>query len=226
MPKRNCSPRNMLVGRKLLPNWQRVVLVLTSSSLPRVEHTWTSQLSVSSDLSAWFSTRLTLWLGHPASVSGGEIYFYPNFHAPRDVLKLSRELAHTVNRETGYQALMKVRCSNGLQVAAYHGNFLQHTFGADLEIGAIDADKAFGVLFTYDGKLDVKLDAHFQAALLYTTASGQRRVRCINIVAAVNDGGLETMRFVDQDAVVAIIAKEGRFLIRLDILFRLTLADT
>lgn len=121
---------------------------------------------------------------------------------------------------------MKVRCSNGLQVAAYHGNFLQHTFGADLEIGAIDADKAFGVLFTYDGKLDVKLDAHFQAALLYTTASGQRRVRCINIVAAVNDGGLETMRFVDQDAVVAIIAKEGRFLIRLDILFRFTLADT
>lgn len=159
-------------------------------------------------------------------MSGGEIYFYPNFHAPRDVLKLSRELAHTVNRETGYQALMKVRCSNGLQVAAYHGNFLQHTFGADLEIGAIDADKAFGVLFTYDGKLDVKLDAHFQAALLYTTASGQRRVRCINIVAAVNDGGLETMRFVDQDAVVAIIAKEGRFLIRLDILFRFTLADT
>lgn len=104
---------------------------------------------------------------------------------------------------------MKVRCSNGLQVSSYHGNFLQHTFGADLEIGAIDADKAIGVLFNYDGKLDTKLDAHFQAALLYTTASGQRRVRCINVVAAVNNGGLETMKFIDQDAVVAIIAKEG-----------------
>ncbi|KAL2003071.1 hypothetical protein VTN02DRAFT_5087 [Thermoascus thermophilus] len=148
-------------------------------------------------------------VGYPASISGGEIYFYPNFHAPRDVLKLSREIAHSVNRETGYQALMKVRCSNGLQVSAYHGNFQQHTFGADLEIGAIDADKAFGVLFSYDGKLDVKLDAHFQAALLYTTASGQRRVRCINTVAAVNDGGIDTMKFIDQDAVVAIIAKEA-----------------
>jgi protein transport protein SEC24 len=106
---------------------------------------------------------------------------------------------------------MKVRCSNGLQVSSYHGNFLQHTFGADLEIGTIDADKALGVIFSHDGKLDPKLDAHFQAALLYTSASGERRVRCINIVAAVNEGGLETMKCIDQDAVVSIIAKEGMF---------------
>lgn len=107
---------------------------------------------------------------------------------------------------------MKVRCSNGLQVSNYHGNFLQHTFGADLEIGSVDADKAIGVLFSYDGKLDPKLDAHFQAALLYTSANGQRRVRCINVVAAVNEGGMETMKFIDQDAVVNMMAKEGKFL--------------
>ncbi|RAK99854.1 Sec23/Sec24 family protein [Aspergillus ibericus CBS 121593] len=148
-------------------------------------------------------------IGHVPEVTGGETFFYPNFHAPRDIRKLSQELAHAVTRETGYQALMKVRCSNGLQVSAYHGNFVQHTFGADLEIGAIDADKAIGVVFSYDGKLDPKLDAHFQAALLYTSANGQRRVRCINSVAAVNEGGMETMKFVDQDAVVSMVAKEA-----------------
>ena len=123
-----------------------------------------------------------------------------------------RKLFTTENpawNETGYQTLMKVRCSNGLQVSAYHGNFVQHTLGADLEIAGVDADKAIGVLFSYDGKLDPKLDAHFQAALLYTSADGQRRVRCINVVAAVNEGGMETMKFVDQDAVVSVIAKEG-----------------
>lgn len=156
---------------------------------------------------------LTREPGHVSGVTGGETFFYPNFHAPRDLLKLSKEMAHAVQRETGFQALMKVRCSNGLQVSAYHGSFLQHTFGADLEIGAIDADKALGVLFSYDGKLDTKLDAHFQAALLYTSANGQRRVRCINVVAAVNEGGMETMKFIDQDAVVNIIAKEGMSLI-------------
>ncbi|KAJ6020683.1 hypothetical protein N7540_006187 [Penicillium herquei] len=148
-------------------------------------------------------------IGHVSATTGGETFFYPNFHAPRDIEKVRKEIAHTVNRETGYQALMKVRCSNGLQVSSYHGNFVQHALGADLEFGGIDADKAIGVIFSYDGKLDLKLDAHFQAALLYTSADGQRRVRCINVVAAVNEGGMETMKFVDQDAVVAVIAKEA-----------------
>lgn len=150
------------------------------------------------------------YLGHVAAVSGGETFFYPNFHSPRDMLKLSNEMSHAVNRETGYQVLLKVRCSNGLQVGSYHGNFLQHTFGADLQMGTIDADKSVGVLFSYDGKLDTKLDAHFQSALLYTSANGQRRVRCTNVVAAVNDGTMDTMRFIDQDAVVNIIAKQGK----------------
>ncbi|RVX69792.1 hypothetical protein B0A52_06437 [Exophiala mesophila] len=148
-------------------------------------------------------------IGHVARLTGGETYFYPNFVAPRDTLKLETEIKHSFQRETGFQALMKVRCSNGLQVSSYHGAFLQNSFGADLEIGTIDADKAIGVTFSYDGKLDSKLDAHFQAALLYTSASGQRRVRCINVVAAVSDGATETMRTVDQDAVLNIIAKEA-----------------
>ncbi|KAJ5211843.1 uncharacterized protein N7498_003489 [Penicillium cinerascens] len=148
-------------------------------------------------------------IGHVSGLTGGETFFYPNFHAPRDLLKIQREMAHAVQRDTGYQALMKVRCSNGLQVSSYHGNFVQHALGADLEIAGVDADKAIGVIFSYDGKLDPKLDAHFQAALLYTSADGQRRVRCVNVVAAVNEGGMETMKYVDQDAVVSVIAKEA-----------------
>ncbi|KEF61096.1 uncharacterized protein A1O9_02661 [Exophiala aquamarina CBS 119918] len=150
-------------------------------------------------------------IGHMSRLTGGEMFFYPNFVAPRDSLKLETEIKHSLHRETGYQALMKVRCSNGLQVSSYYGSFLQNSFGADLEFGTIDADKAIGVTFSYDGKLDAKLDAHFQAALLYTSATGQRRVRCINVVAGVNEGATETMRTVDQDAVVNILAKEASF---------------
>ncbi|RMZ88307.1 hypothetical protein DV736_g4464, partial [Chaetothyriales sp. CBS 134916] len=148
-------------------------------------------------------------IGHLARLTGGDVFFYPNFVSPRDSAKVATELSNSFRRETGFQALVKVRCSNGLQVASYHGGFLQHTFGADLEMGTIDADKTIGVLFSYDGKLDPKLDAHFQAAVLYTSATGQRRVRCINVVAGVNEGAAETMRTVDQDAVINIIAKEA-----------------
>ncbi|KAF4126128.1 protein transport protein SEC24 [Geosmithia morbida] len=158
-------------------------------------------------------------VGHVSSTTGGETYYYPNFIAARDGLKLSEELSHAVTRETGYQALMKVRCSNGLQISAYHGHFVQHTFGADLELGVVDADKALGVTFAYDGKLDAQLDAHFQSALLYTAASGQRRVRCTNVIASVSDtskdsgtreqGIRDCMKFVDQDAVLSMLAKEA-----------------
>ncbi|CAK7273763.1 COPII coat Sec23p-Sfb3p heterodimer component [Sporothrix epigloea] len=146
-------------------------------------------------------------IGHVSSTTGGEAFYYPNFIAGRDNAKLSMEVKHTVTRETGFQALIKVRCSNGLQVSSYHGNFVQHTMGADLEIGVIDADKAIGVTFSYDGKLDTKLDAHFQSALLYTTADGQRRVRCSNVIASVSENTRESLKFVDQDAVYSILAK-------------------
>lgn len=66
-----------------------------------------------------------------------------------------------------------------------------------------------GVIFSYDGQLDPKIDAHFQAALLYTTAAGQRRVRPINVVACVSEGVAEAMKFVDQDAVVSLVAMEA-----------------
>ncbi|KAJ8105548.1 hypothetical protein ONZ43_g7385 [Nemania bipapillata] len=124
-----------------------------------------------------------------AAPSGG--YLDVATIAGRDNAKLSQEIKHTVTRETGYQALMK------------------HTFGADLEIGVIDADKAIGVTFGYDGKLDPKLDAHFQSALLYTTASGQRRVRCCNVIASVSDNTRDCMKFIDQDSVYTMIAKEA-----------------
>lgn len=148
-------------------------------------------------------------VGHISATTGGEIFFYPNFVAERDAHKLRSELSHSFHRETGYQVLMKVRCSNGLQVSTYHGNFLQHSHAGDVEFGAIDADKCVSVMFSYDGKLDSKVDAHFQSALLYTTRQGERRVRCSNIVAGVTENTRESVRLADQDAVLGVLAREG-----------------
>ncbi|KAF8449617.1 Sec23/Sec24 family protein-like protein [Terfezia claveryi] len=148
-------------------------------------------------------------LGYVSSTTGGDVFFYPNFVTSRDTPRLVDDMVHVVHRETGYNALMKVRCSTGLQVANYSGNFLQRTVNGDLEFGVIDADKSMSVSFSYDGKLEKKVDAHFQAALLYTTREGERRVRCLNIVAAVSDNGKDVLRFVDQDAVVMLMAKEA-----------------
>nr|POE78037.1 uncharacterized protein c4.03c [Quercus suber] len=148
-------------------------------------------------------------IGLVAEKTGGDTFYYPNWSYPRDLLKIEREISHALQREQGYAALMKVRCSNGLQIANYAGSFTQHTFGADLELASITEDSGMTVTFAYDGKLDPKLQAHFQSALLYTTTSGQRRVRCSNIVAAVSESARDSMKTVDQDAVVTVMAKES-----------------
>ncbi|RKF58817.1 Uncharacterized protein C4.03c [Erysiphe neolycopersici] len=148
-------------------------------------------------------------IGHVSATTGGETFYYPNFTYPRDSEKLIYEIVHNLTRETGYQALMKVRCSNGLQVSSYTGNFRESNFGTDIEIGIIDENKAFSVMFKYDGKLDGTLDAHFQSALLYTTSNGQRRVRCSNLIASVSDNAKDCIKYVDQDAVYSIMAKEA-----------------
>lgn len=92
-------------------------------------------------------------VGHIAEKTGGDTFYFPNWAYPRDTLRLRKELEHTVQRDQGYAALMKVRCSNGLQVAHYSGNFTQHTFGADLELASVTQDTGMAVTFGYDGKV-------------------------------------------------------------------------
>lgn len=97
-------------------------------------------------------------IGFVSEKTGGEAFYYPNWAWPRDSLRLRKEIVHSVQREQGYAALMKVRCSNGLQVAQYSGNFTQHTFGADLELATISEDSGMCVTFTYDGKVSFRLN--------------------------------------------------------------------
>lgn len=97
-------------------------------------------------------------IGFVAEKTGGDTFYYPNWTYPRDLLRLEKELTHTMRREQGYAALMKVRCSNGLQVSHYSGNFTQHTFGADLELASVTEDSGMSVTFSYDGKVSFRLN--------------------------------------------------------------------
>lgn len=82
----------------------------------------------------------------------------------------------------------------------------------DLEFGTIDADKAIAARIKHEGKLDEKVDAHFQCAVLYTSAAGQRRVRVHNIAVPVTSLLANVFRFADMDTTLAYIAKEGALL--------------
>lgn len=149
--------------------------------------------------------------GHIAHSTGGHVHNYANYVGQRDGKKFIADFVKRNIAESGTQCLLKVRCSNGLQVSKYFGNIYVNENHPDSDpfIGCLDADTTIGVLFHHDGKLDTKLDAHFQAALLYTSASGERRVRVVNVLASVSEQFKPVMNYIDVDACVGIITREA-----------------
>src|SRR5947209_8628228 len=102
----------------------------------------------------------------------------------------------------------------GLKIDDHFGNFNMRN-STDLELSGIDSDKAFGALLKYDGKLDEKSDAYIQCALLYTTATGERRVRTHNIAITVTTLLGNVFRHADMDTTVNFLAKQGNMSLRI-----------
>lgn len=140
------------------------------------------------------------------SETGGLLKLYNNFHPLRDERKFIFDFKKSIGDTVGYQGHLKVRCSSGLQVQEYYGNF--SLVAKEPVIPTLNKNTTFDVLFTYDSKLNTKLDCHFQAAILYTTISGVRKVRVINLVSAVSERLVDVFSFVNQDVLMNLIIRD------------------
>lgn len=147
------------------------------------------------------------WL---CTTSGGHAYKWTNFHLDRDARNVVARFVASVRNTKGSQGQLKLRCSNGLQVAQYYRAGVDDTTAAAEPIlPVVSSDQAFTVLLEYDGKLNTKFDCHFQAAVLYTDAYGARKVRVINLVLAVTERLDDVFNFLDQDCVAATIIRDA-----------------
>lgn len=105
----------------------------------------------------------------------------------------------------GYQGHLKVRCSKGLLIEQYYGNFFNEK---DPKIPNLHKDSTFGVLLKYEGKLNIKLDCHFQAAILYTTVGGTRKLRIINLVTSITDKVADIFASSNQDVIMDLVIRD------------------
>lgn len=78
-----------------------------------------------------------------------------------------------------------------------------------MELASIDCDKTFGIRVEHEGKLKDKSDACLQCALLYTTASGHRRIRVHTISVPVTSVMSNIFRFADLDAIINLSLKQA-----------------
>jgi len=122
--------------------------------------------------------------------------------------KLNAELARNLTRRFGYQRVKRVRCSKGLAVEEYLMGCAKPG-DQEVDVPGIDADSAFAVTFRHDDKLDDGAPAYVQAALLYTTAEGQRRVRVLTLGLQATATMASLFRYADLDALLGVMLRQS-----------------
>ncbi|KAJ2003211.1 COPII coat Sec23p-Sfb3p heterodimer component [Coemansia thaxteri] len=145
-------------------------------------------------------------LSQLSTVTGGELYSYPGFEGGRDGRRLMADVRADVQRTYGGSAVLRIRTSDGLRVDEHYGNLYMRNH-VDVELAGVTSDTAVGALLQYDGKLDEKQDAYFQAALLYTTSDGQRRIRVHNMATPCTTLIGNMFRSSEVDTSMNLIAK-------------------
>jgi len=141
-----------------------------------------------------------------ARVTGGQTYYYPSFSAQRDGDKFAADLRHNLTRETAWEAVMRVRTTKGVKVAVHYGNFSIRSTDL-MALPAVDSDKGFGVQMQISETLTASRYVSVQNALLYTTSSGERRIRVATVCLPVTATLADLFRFADLSAVVGLTAK-------------------
>uniref|UniRef100_A0A0D3HTY4 Zinc finger Sec23/Sec24-type domain-containing protein n=1 Tax=Oryza barthii TaxID=65489 RepID=A0A0D3HTY4_9ORYZ len=142
------------------------------------------------------------------STTGGRVYHYYPFSALSDPAKLFNDLRWNFSRPQGFEAVMRVRCSQGLQVQDYSGNFCRRV-PTDIDLPAIDSDKTIMVTFKHDDKLQENSECAFQCALLYTTVYGQRRIRVINLSLSCTNVLSNLFRYADLETQFTYVVKQA-----------------
>eukprot|EP01114_Cavostelium_apophysatum_P023174 TRINITY_DN864_c0_g1_i2.p1 TRINITY_DN864_c0_g1~~TRINITY_DN864_c0_g1_i2.p1 ORF type:complete len:800 (+),score=151.47 TRINITY_DN864_c0_g1_i2:45-2444(+) len=145
-------------------------------------------------------------LGCLPQFTGGQLYYYPGFTAAIDGERFYRDLIRDLTRETGFEAVFRVRTSKGLKATAHFGNFFIRSTDL-LALPNVDADKAFAVQLALAENTITTNYVSFQAALLYTTSSGERRIRvftqCLPVVSTL----VEVFKAADNDAITTLTTK-------------------
>lgn len=98
--------------------------------------------------------------------TGGQVYYYYPFSSISDPVKLYNDLRWNITRPQGFEAVMRVRCSQGIDVKEYHGNFCKR-IPTDVDLPGIDSDKAIVVTLKHDDKLQDGSECAFQLQMKY-----------------------------------------------------------
>uniref|UniRef100_A0A6Q2XY47 SEC24 homolog D, COPII coat complex component n=1 Tax=Esox lucius TaxID=8010 RepID=A0A6Q2XY47_ESOLU len=143
-------------------------------------------------------------MGDVSTHTGGTVHKYSNFQLELDGEHFLSDLRKDVRKAIGFDAIMRVRFRATDFFGAVHMNNT-----TDVEMAAVDCDKAVTVEFKHDDTLSEETGALMQCALLYTTISGQRRLRIHNLSLNCSSQLSELYKSCETDALINFFAKSA-----------------
>ncbi|XP_015489005.1 protein transport protein Sec24C isoform X1 [Parus major] len=138
--------------------------------------------------------------------TGGSIYKYAYFQLETDQYRFLNDLRRDVQKEVGFDAVMRVRTSTGIRATDFFGAFYMSNT-TDVEMAGLDCDKTITVEFKHDDKLNEDSGALLQCALLYTSCAGQRRLRIHNLSLNCCTQLADLYRNCETDTLINYLAK-------------------
>ncbi|KAF4084974.1 hypothetical protein AMELA_G00112270 [Ameiurus melas] len=145
-------------------------------------------------------------LGVVPTSTGGSIYKYTYFQAQSDEERFLNDLRNDVQKQVGFDAVMRVRTSTGIRATDFLGSFYMSNT-TDVELACLDCDKTITVEFKHDDKLSEETGALIQCAVLYTSCAGQRRLRIHNMAVNCCAQLADLYRNCETDTIINFFAK-------------------
>lgn len=141
--------------------------------------------------------------------TGGATYFYPGWSGmrPSDVSKLDHELSQYLSQDFGQEGMLRVRSSTGIHSSSFSGHFFVRS--SDLmTFPNVPHDQNYVVDLAIDENIS-KPYVTFQAALLYSSATGERKIRVMTMQVPVSDKLSDIYASADQQAIVSWYAHQA-----------------
>ncbi|XP_063076747.1 protein transport protein Sec24C isoform X2 [Engraulis encrasicolus] len=145
-------------------------------------------------------------LGVVPTSTGGSVYKYTYFQAQSDQERFLHDLRRDVQKQVGFDAVMRVRTSTGIRATDFLGSFYMSNT-TDVELAGLDCDKTITVEFRHDDKLSEDTGALMQCAVLYTSCGGQRRLRVHNMAVNCCAQLADLYRNCETDTIINFFAK-------------------
>lgn len=101
---------------------------------------------------------------------------------------------------------MRVRCTRGITIHTFHGNFFVRSTDL-LSLPNVSPDAGFGMQLTIEESLSDLQQVCFQAALLYTSSKGERRIRVHTLALPTASTLTDVLHSADTQCIIGLLSK-------------------